>query len=164
MADSQLGSPDYYSIFLVTIRLSRLASDICAWQTYRQTMQTIASPHTVVGQLISKNQHIQQPEMWCKNTVIKIQSNTEKRWNIMNAFLLNWLTTFYQYLPRSDADRTLHVILICQKSRWNWHAPSKIVFARNWVSSQNKYLQFWCILASKNFQLNGIVNCASSCE
>jgi len=52
MADSKSGSPDSYSSFLVTVRLSRLVSEIFIYD--RQTTQTItiAGPRIMVGQLI----------------------------------------------------------------------------------------------------------------
>jgi len=57
MADSESGSPNSYSSFLVTICLSRLVLEIftCDRQTDRETTRTItiAGPHIVDGQLIS---------------------------------------------------------------------------------------------------------------
>jgi len=62
IAESELGSPDSYSSFLVIIRLSRLVSGIfaCDRHTNGQTTDgrttraiTIAGPHIVAGQLIS---------------------------------------------------------------------------------------------------------------
>jgi len=56
MADSESGSPDSYSSFLVTICLSRLVLEIfaCDRQTDGRTTRTItiAGSHIVVGQLI----------------------------------------------------------------------------------------------------------------
>jgi len=56
MADSESGSPDSYSSFLVTIRPSRLVSEIfgCDRPTGRQTTRiiTIDGQHIVAGQLI----------------------------------------------------------------------------------------------------------------
>jgi len=42
MADSESGSPDSYSSFLVTIRLSRLASDIFACDRLKDRQTTRA--------------------------------------------------------------------------------------------------------------------------
>jgi len=60
MAASESGSPDSYLSLLVTIRLSRLVSEIFTYdrQTDGWTMQTItiAGPHIVVGLLIMQRQ------------------------------------------------------------------------------------------------------------
>jgi len=57
MADSESGSPNFYSSFLARIRSSRFVSEIfaCNRQTDRQTTRTITisrPPHIVAGQLI----------------------------------------------------------------------------------------------------------------
>jgi len=73
MADSESGSPDSYSSFLVTIRLSRLVSEIfaCDRQTDGRTTWTltIAGPHIAAGQLINKHKKITETEVVKRSNV-----------------------------------------------------------------------------------------------